>query len=130
PEAVAIGPCGDLFVSNWPDSDPMRTAAVLHFGAGMSFSDYAITGPKTGVTYPVGVAIDDEGWLLVANAFGGVVGVFAPGATGDTVPQRSFTAATGSTRAIACGARLLALSGACVCLYADAAGRGATAGAG
>lgn len=124
-EALAIGPSGDAFVSSWSSGVAARCAAIFHFGVDAERSDYAISGPRTGLTYPVGLAIDEQGALLVANAFGGVVGAFAAGAIGNALPLRSFTAATDSTQGIAYGARMLVLSGACVCLYAGGAGAGA-----
>jgi len=125
-EALAVGPTGAAFVSSWPSDDGSRGAAIYHFGNATEQSDYAIAGSRTGLTYPVGLAIDEQDALLVANAFGGVVSAFAAGATGNALPLRSFTAATCSTQGIAYGARMLLLSDGCVWLYSGGVAAGAT----
>src|SRR5262249_28245636 len=99
--------------------------AVLHFEAGAVLSDRALCGPATGLTHPVALALDASGRLFVANGFGGVVAVYAPGATGDAAPLRTFTPACGDARSLAVGAGLLVVGGACVCVYDVEAGAGA-----
>jgi hypothetical protein len=118
--AVALGPKGDAFVATCPRTGAPWPPAIVHFPAGATECDYVIAGPRTGLTCPVGLAVDSGGHLYVANTFGGVVSAFAAHAVGDVAPLRSFTAATSSTRAIACGAGTLLLTGPGVYLYASA----------
>jgi DNA-binding beta-propeller fold protein YncE len=122
-QGLALAPDGNLFVSSWPAGDGSGTAAVVHFAEGAR-CDYTIAGTRTGLTYPVGLAVADDGTLYAANAFGGVVAAYAAGAQGNAAPLRTFTAATASTQGIACGARTLLVSGACVFLYPAGAGPG------
>jgi DNA-binding beta-propeller fold protein YncE len=119
--AVAIGPKEDVFVSTSPrHGSDCGATAILHFPFEVAESDYAIAGPLTGLTYPVGLAVDRDGTIYVANAFGGVVSAFAAGAVGNALPMRSFSAATSSTQGIACGAKTLLLTGPGVYLYPSA----------
>ena len=121
-EALVVGAGGDLFVSLWPNGNTAGgPASILHFPQERQRSDYAISGPRTALTYPVGLALGADRTLHVANAFGGVVAAFAPDARGDVAPLRRFTAATSSTQALACGAGVLLLSGSAVYVYADPA---------
>jgi hypothetical protein len=124
-QALAVGPGGDVFVASWPDGSLAGRASIVHFACDCSRSDYTIAGPRTGLTHPVGLALADDGTLLVANAFGGVVAAYAAGSRGDAAPLRSFTAATASTQGIACGARTLIVSGVSVYVYPGSAGTGA-----
>jgi DNA-binding beta-propeller fold protein YncE len=119
--AVAVGPDGDVFVATVPRAGAAGCPpAIVHFRTRATESDYAIAGPLTGLTCPVGLAFHPGGQLYVANALGGVVSAFAADAIGNASPLQSFTAATSSTRAIACGAGMLLLTGPGVYLYPSA----------
>jgi hypothetical protein len=117
--AVAVNVDGDAWVATCPRPGAPCPPAIVHFSAGATESDYAIAGPRTGLTCPVGLALHRGDLLYVANAFGGVVSAFPTDAVGDASPLWSFTAATSSTRAIACGAGALVLTGPAVYLYAS-----------
>jgi len=119
--AVAVGAEGDVFAATCARSAHGGAPSLVHFAAGADESDYAIAGPHTGLTCPVGLALHPGGRLLVANALGGVVSAFAAGAAGDTSPLWSFTAATSSTRGIACSADTLLVTGPGIYLYPVAA---------
>jgi len=116
--AVALGLDGNAWVATCPRAEATCPPAIVHFPPGATESDYAIAGPHTGLTWPVALASCPGGLLYVANAFGGVVSAFATDAVGDASPLQSFTAATSSTRAIACGADTLVLTGPGIYLYA------------
>lgn len=126
-QALAIGSAGDVFVSSCPNDDSavVSSAAIFHFAADATQSDHAIAGSKTGLSYPVGLAIDEDRTLYVANGFGGVVSAFACGATGNALPRRSFTAATANTRGIAYALNTLLLLDAGIYLYPRTAASGA-----
>jgi len=124
-EAIAIGHDGDVFVASRTNGTIGGQASIVHFRSRSTHSDYTITGPRTGLTYPVGLALADDGTLLVANAFGGVVAAYAAGSRGDAAPLRSFTAATTSTQGLACCASTLVVSGMSVYVYSSDAGAGA-----
>lgn len=47
-----------------------------------------IAGPRTGIHSATDLALDDRGWLYVADRDSSLVKVFAPGATGDVAPAR------------------------------------------
>ena len=119
--AVAIGSDGGVFVATCARRAGGGATAVVHYPAAADESDYSIAGPRTGLTCPVGLAVDPGGTLFVANAFGGVVSAFAAGAAGNAAPLWSFTAATSSTRSIACRAGALLLTGPGIYLYPSAA---------
>ncbi len=109
PEGLAIGIDDGVFVSNCPTLGGCGgKAGVFHFSANATMSDYAITGPNTGITVPVGVALDEARDLFVANAFGGNVSLFAPGQSGDQFPVRSFNPG-GNTQSIAYGSAAILL---------------------
>jgi glucose/arabinose dehydrogenase len=124
-EAIVVGHDGDVFVASRADGTIAGQASIVHFASDSSHSDYTITGHVTGLTYPVGLALADDGTLLVANAFGGVVAAYAAGSRGDAAPLRSFTAATASTQGLACCASTLLVSGTNVYVYPSTAGAGA-----
>jgi DNA-binding beta-propeller fold protein YncE len=124
-EAIAVAPEGDVFVAGCADGALAGRGCVVRFAPDSSHSTCTIAGHRTGLTYPVGLALADDGALIVANAFGGVVAAYAAQSRGDAAPLRSFTAATASTRGIACGARTLLVSGTSVYLYPSGAGAGA-----
>jgi len=118
--AVAVGAQGDVFIATCARGVTGATA-IVHYPAGADESDFAIAGPRTGLTCPVGLAFHPDGTLLVANAFGGVVSAFATAAVGNMPPLWSFTAATSSTRGIACSADALLLTGPGIYLYPNTA---------
>jgi hypothetical protein len=47
-----------------------------------------IAGPRAGINAASGIALDDRGFLYVADADSSLIKVFAPGATGDVAPVR------------------------------------------
>ena len=51
-----------------------------------------IAGSNTGLSLPIGVALDASGNLYVANRMGAGVTVYAPGASGNVAPLRTLTA--------------------------------------
>jgi hypothetical protein len=112
PETLALGPAGDLFVATCPGCGTAAggIAGVFHVPAGASTSDTSLTGPTTGMTFP-SLAGDPGGELVVANSFGGVVGTFAAGATGDAAPLRSFQpAGSQNIQGAVAGGGLIALA--------------------
>ena len=64
-EAIAIGHDGDVFVASRTNGTIGGQASIVHFRSRSTHSDYTITGPRTGLTYPVGLALADDGTLLV-----------------------------------------------------------------
>lgn len=92
-QGVVVGKDGDVFVSTCPSCGPSGggDTAIFHFPANATQSDYSIIGDNTGFTDPGSIAMDPAQDLVVGNAFGGLVSTFAPGATGDVAPLRSFT---------------------------------------
>ncbi len=93
PQGIAFGPGDDLYVATCPNCGGGNggDTGVFHFAANATASDYEIAGSNTGFTVPVGVNLDKDKNVYVANAFGGNVAVFAAGNSGNTMPIRSFT---------------------------------------
>ncbi|MEK6642772.1 MAG: hypothetical protein AABZ08_02595 [Planctomycetota bacterium] len=109
PEGIVIANTDEVFVSNCPTLGGLGgTAGVFHFGNDATAPDYKIAGANTGITVPVGLALDEARDLFVANAFGGTVALFAPGQTGDQFPTRSFNPG-GNTQSIAYGSASILL---------------------
>ena len=98
PQGVATGPTDDLYVSTCPNGGSAAggSTAVYHFNNGSSVNDHWIAGANTGMTVPGNIALDSSRNLIVANSFGGNVAVFAPGASGNTLPIPSFTTPAGA----------------------------------
>lgn len=122
PEGLIVGAGGDLFVSACPGCGQGAggVAAVFHFPNNATTSDYSLAGNNTGFTAPSGVAIDNANNLIVQNAFGGNVSVFAPGAQGNSLPLRSFSpGASRNVQSVAYGSNsiLLGIPGAGIELY-------------
>lgn len=131
PEALAIGPADDLFVSTCPGCGQSAggQTAIFHFPTQGLQSDYQLGGPTNSqLTYPGSIALDGSKNLIVANAFGGKVLTFAPGASGDTLPIRSFSPG-GNVQSVAFGnsSILLGMPGAGIQLYPASAGPGTPA---
>jgi hypothetical protein len=125
PEPIAFGTTGDIYTSTCPscgESDGGDTG-VYHFPAGATTPDITITGTSTGIADPDGIAVDASGNLIVANAFGGQVLTFAPGATGNATPTGSFTPTGDNIQSMAVGKASIALTtpGAVVDFYDPAA---------
>jgi hypothetical protein len=93
PQGIALGAGDDLYVATCPNCGGGNggDTGVFHFATNATASDYEIAGANTGFTVPVGVNLDKDKNVYVANAFGGNVAVFAPGNSGNTLPIRSFT---------------------------------------
>lgn len=109
PEGLAIGNDDGVFVSNCPTLGGCGgVAGVFHFTKNTTTSDYRIAGANTGLTVPVGLALDEARDLFVANAFGGPVNLFAPGQSGDQFPTQSFQPG-GNTQSIAYGSASILL---------------------
>lgn len=98
PQVLAVGPTDDVYVATCPGcgSGNGGGTGVWHFANGSTVSDFQIGGANTGMTVPTGIALDSGRNLYVANAFGGNVATFAPGASGNSLPIRSFTVPSGA----------------------------------
>jgi hypothetical protein len=85
---------GNIYVANTSGS-PSFTSSILIFAAGTSGAAAPtafIGGANTGLNFPVGVALDSKGNILVANTAGaagnGNIEIFASGTTGNTAPTK------------------------------------------
>lgn len=134
PQGIAFGPGDDLYVATCPNCGGGNggDTGVFHFAANATASDYEIAGSNTGFTVPVGVNLDKDKNVYVANAFGGNVAVFAAGNSGNTMPIRSFTMnASGNAQSQSLGANsganalAIGMPGRGVQLYDTTAGGGA-----
>ncbi|HUN81321.1 MAG TPA: hypothetical protein VMV81_07395 [Phycisphaerae bacterium] len=103
PEGIVIAPGDDVFVSD------ANGNGVFHFPNNATASDFNISGSNTQMGFADGVALDSTRNLYVANAFGGIVGVFAPGTVGNQLPIRSFNPG-GNTQGIAVGNNAVLIS--------------------
>ncbi len=136
PQAVAIGPADDVFVVTCPTCGVGNggQTGVWHFNNNSDVSDYHIggeTNQNTGLVTPVGIALISDPSnpgvgpnVVVANAFGGKVVVFAPFSPGDQLPIRTLSPRSGANvQSLAIAGNTLALSipGAIIDFYAPTA---------
>lgn len=92
PQGLVVGPSDDIFAVTCPNCGSAAGGAtgMYHFPNGASAIDYFLRGANTGMTTPIGVGRDASGNVYIGNAFGGSVNVYAPGASGNSLPIRSF----------------------------------------
>jgi hypothetical protein len=101
---------------------------MFHFGNGANAVDYFIRGANTNLTVPVGVGLDASDNIFIGNAFGGSLNVYARGASGSTLPLRSFNPGAGQnvqSSFVALNTIFLASPGAGILMYPLSAGSGA-----
>lgn len=103
PEGIVVAPGDDVFVSD------ANGNGAFHFPNNATASDFSISGSNTQMGFADGIALDGSRNLYVANAFGGIVGVFAPGTMGNQLPIRSFSPG-GNTQGIAVGNNAVLIS--------------------
>ena len=76
-------------------------STVIVFGAGASGNatpTAMIGGSNTGLSQPIGIAVDGAGNILVSNYSNNTIRVFAPGANGNVTPTATIAGAnTGLT---------------------------------
>jgi DNA-binding beta-propeller fold protein YncE len=85
--AMAVDGSGGLYIAN--QNDDMGGPRIVVFAGRMSgnvMPDHSISGPHTGLTSPVGIAIDATGRSFIADHDSGKILVFDAGARGDTPP--------------------------------------------
>lgn len=92
PQTLKIGSNDAVYVASCPNcgSAAGGATAMFHFPNGANSVDYVIRGANTGMSVPVGIGIDASLNVYIANAFGGTTNVYAPGASGNTLPIRTF----------------------------------------
>ncbi len=92
PQAIFIDKADAVFAVTCPNCGNAAGGAtgMFHFANGSNAIDYFLRGTNTGMTVPVGVGVDGSNNIFIGNAFGGSVNVYAPGASGNTLPIRSF----------------------------------------
>ena len=85
---MALDSTGNLYVSN---SDSITVYAPS--APGNAAPIRTISGAQTGLSNPLGVALDSAGCLYVANILGSSVTIYAPGTTGNAAPRRTVSGA-------------------------------------
>ncbi len=92
PQALVVDRTDAVFVASCPGcgSAAGGATAMFHFPNNANAADYVLRGTNTQLSYPVGIAVDATRNVYIGNAFGGTVNVFAPGASGNSIPIRSF----------------------------------------
>ncbi len=97
PQTLFIGKNDAVFVATCPGCGQAAggATAMFHFPNGADAIDYFIRGSNTSLTVPAGIGLDASLNIYIANAFGGSVNVYAPGASGNTLPIRSFNPGAG-----------------------------------
>jgi hypothetical protein len=105
PWAIAVDTKGEEYVT-FVTPDKQAKASIKVFSAkasGKVAPVRGISGPRTGLSFPNAIVVDQSGYQYVANfSFSGPVNdilVFAPGAKGDVAPVRIISGEkTGLTR--------------------------------
>jgi hypothetical protein len=92
PQALVIDRADGVFVATCPNcgSSSGGATGMFHFANGSNAVDYFLRGANTGMTVPNGIGLDATSNIYIGNAFGGTVSVYAPGASGNSLPIRSF----------------------------------------
>ncbi len=91
---MVLDSAGNLYVSN---SDSITVYAPGATGNAAPIR--TISGASTGLSNPLGVAVDSAGHLYVANILGSSITMYALGATGNVAPLRTVSGArTGLSR--------------------------------
>lgn len=109
PEGLVTSISDEVFVTNCPTLGGLGgIAGVYRFLNSDTAADFSIAGANTGITVPVGIAIDEARNLFVANAFGGNVSLWSPGQNGNQFPVQAFNPG-GNTQSIAYGSASILL---------------------
>ena len=87
PEGLGFDASGNLYVSEQVTNSINEYA----LSSGAATLTNTIVGPDTGLASPQSLVVDPTGHLTVANAAGGSVTIYAPGATGDASPVATLT---------------------------------------
>jgi sugar lactone lactonase YvrE len=99
PQAIAIDPAGNIYVANEgilsgdQSSDP-PSVTVYRAGSNGDVAPMArISGPKTGLSFSQGIALDSHGYIYVSNQSKEPNGldsitVYSPGSNGNVAPAR------------------------------------------
>jgi len=90
PLGLAIGPHGDVFVVNSGRVN-MGIDSIIIFAPGANGNatpERTITGDKTDLDVPQGVAVDAAGYIYVTNFGSSSITVYAPNANGNAAPVR------------------------------------------
>ncbi len=129
PQGLMIDRADNVFAVTCPNCGSAAGGAtgMFHFANNANLSDYFIRGANTGMTVPIGVGLDASSNVYIANAFGGSVNVYAPGASGNTLPIRSFQPGSGQNLQgmfVASNSILLTSPGSGIISYPSSAGTG------
>lgn len=84
---VALGPDGRIYVTS--SDNAVRVYAPG--AAGPALPERTIRGPRTLLSGPMGVAVDSDGFIYVANMDSNRVVIFSPTANGDVDPVHQFS---------------------------------------
>jgi hypothetical protein len=90
---VAVDAARNIYVANGDDGPGPASVTVYAAGASGNVAPIRmITGTKTGLANPFGVAVDAKGYVYVSNfsRTGGSVVTFRPGANGNAAPVRTI----------------------------------------
>lgn len=94
PTGIALDSVGNIYVAN-TSGPPTFTSSVLVYAAntsGAAAPSAAIFGSNTGLNFPVGIAVDSNGNILVSNTAGsggnGNIEVFPQNSTGNVAPGK------------------------------------------
>lgn len=92
PTGIVVDATGNIYVANVSGS-PFFASSILIFSpasGGVSSPTSFISGAATGLYFPVGLALDSKGNILVANTSGaagnGNIEIFAAGSNGNAAP--------------------------------------------
>jgi sugar lactone lactonase YvrE len=95
PNGIALDGNGDIFVANTGDNTIRAFAPVSTATVPANETPYlTISGSKTGLNAPFGLAIDSVGRVWVGNQGNDTIEVFAAGTFGNTAPMFTYTGAS------------------------------------
>ena len=92
PSGIARDGAGNIYVINHAASFSGGSITVYAAGATGNATPVAtIAGDNTGLSFPVGIALDGAGNIYVANFSNSTITVYAAGASGNATPMATIT---------------------------------------
>ena len=99
PEGIALDSSANIYVVNFPDTSAYSVTVYSAGSDGNVAPSATIAGAATGLSGPIGIALDSRANIYVANATGGLgksgsVTIYPAGSNGDVTPSATIVGST------------------------------------
>ncbi len=91
PRGIAIGPSGRIYVTHATQQGINDVTVYAPDANGNVAPLTTIAGPRTGLDFPSGIALDARGAVYVTNATNNSITIYAPGSSGDAAPVATIS---------------------------------------